>query len=196
MLTGTCFYCKKEFTRIDLWPDSKVSGKFICRTCQTKRRLKKQKSFESDFREFRARSDYVPQEETFQTGQFRISDDEFDEIIQEFEQAHWTEVSEKESQTHQRYIESLFKREFWQRSQNKDKKNYQKIEQEFLEPDIAIHYELLGVLPNSTDAQVKDAYRRLILKWHPDKNPNEPKYAEKMLISVKVAFEKIMKSRK
>ena len=49
---------------------------------------------------------------------------------------------------------------------------------------------------NSTDAQVKDAYRRLILKWHPDKNPNEPKYAEKMLISIKMAFDEIMKSRK
>ena len=196
MLTNTCSNCKGSFDRIDLWPHPENSDGFICRNCQTTRRLKKVKSFESNFRRFRKRQDYVPQEETFQTNQFRISDDEFDEIIQEFEQAHWTNISTDESQTHQRYIESLFKREFWQRSQNKYKKSYQKTQQTFKESDIGIHYSLLGVLENSTDAQIKDAYRRLILKWHPDKNPNEPKYAEKMLISIKIAFDKIMKSRK
>ena len=196
MFANTCSDCKGSFDRIDLWPHPKNYDEFICRNCQTTRRLKKQKSFESDFRRFRGRQDYVSQEETFQTNQFRISDDEFDEIIQEFEQAHWTNISTEESQTHQRYIESLFKREFWQRSQNKYKKSYQKTQQTFEEPDIAIHYSLLGVSGNSTDGQIKDAYRRLILKWHPDKNPNEPKYAEKMLISIKIAFDKIMKSRK
>lgn len=196
MLANTCSDCKKKFDRIDLWPHPKNYDEFICRHCQTTRRLKKQKSFESDFRRFRVRQDYVPQEETFQTSQFRISDDEFDEIIQEFEQAHWTDISTEESYKHQRYIESLFKREFWQRNQNKHKKRYQKKQQAFEGPDIAIHYSLLGVSENSTDGQIKDAYRRLILKWHPDKNPHEPKYAEKMLISIKIAFDEIMKSRK
>ena len=194
MFANTCSDCKGSFDRIDLWPHPKNYDEFICRNCQTTSRLKKQKSFESDFRRFRERQDYVSQEETFQTNQFRIPDDEFDEIIQEFEQAHWTNISTEESQTHQRYIESLFKREFWQRSQNKYKKSYQKTQQTFEEPDIAIHYRLLGVSENSTDGQIKDAYRRLILKWHPDKNPNKPKYAEKMLISIKIAFDKIMKS--
>ena len=196
MLANTCTNCKGSFDRIDLWPHPEKSRKFICRNCQRIRRLKKEKSFESDFRRFRERQDYVSPEETFQTNQSRISDDEFDEIIQEFEQAHWTNISTGESQTHQRYIESLFKREFWQRSQNKYRKNYEKTQQTFDEPDIAIHYSLLGVSENSTDVQIKDAYKRLILKWHPDKNPNESKYAEKMLISIKNAFDKIMKSRK
>ena len=196
MLANTCSNCKGSFDRIDLWPHPENSDGFICRNCQTTRRLKKEKPFESDFRRFRERQDYVPQEEAFQISQSRISDDEFDEIIQEFEQAHWTNISTEESQTHQRYIESLFKREFWQRSQNKYKKSHQKTQQIFEEPDIAIHYSLLGVSENSTDGQIKDAYRRLILKWHPDKNPNEPKYAEKIIISIKNAFDKIMKSRK
>ena len=184
MLSNICSDCKGSFGRIDLWPHPGNTEEFICRDCQATRRLKKQESFESDFRIFRERQDYVPQEETFQASKTRISDHEFDEIIQEFEQAHWINISTEESQIHQRYIESLFKREFWQRSQNKHKKNYQKIEQAFEEPDIAIHYSLLGVSENSTDGQIKEAYRYLILKWHPDKNPNEPKYAEKMLISV------------
>ena len=196
MLVNTCSNCKGSFERIDLWLHPENSDEFICRHCQTARRLKKEKSFESDFRRFRERQDYIPQEETFQTNQFRISNDEFDEIIQEFEQAHWTNISTEESKTHQKYIESLFKREFWQRSQNKYKKSYQKTQQTFDESDIAIHYSLLEVSKDSTDVQIKDAYRRLILKWHPDKNPNEAKYAEKMLILIKNAFDRIMKSRK
>ena len=196
MLTNICSDCNESFERIELWPHPENSDEFICRNCQTIRRLKKQKSFESDFRRFRQRQDYIPQEETFQKSQFRILDDEFDEIIQEFEQAHWTDNSTEESQIHQRYIESLFKREFWQRNQNKYQKKYQKTQQTFEEPDIAIHYSLLGISENSTDGQIKDAYRSLVLKWHPDKNPKESKYAEKMLISIKLAFDKIMKSRK
>jgi hypothetical protein len=64
-----------------LWPHPEKSREFICRNCQRIRRLKKEKSFESDFRRFRERQDYVSPEETFQTNQSRISDDEFDEII-------------------------------------------------------------------------------------------------------------------
>lgn len=191
---GLCLDCKGEFDRIDLWPHPENSEGFICRNCQKVRRLKKQKSFESHFRRFRERQDYAPQEETFQASKNRISDDEFDQIIQEFEQAHWTDISTEESETHQRYIESLFKREFWYRTHSKGKKNYQ--QQVLKEPDLAIHYSLLGVTEDSTEAQIKDAYRHLVLKWHPDKNPNESKYAEKMLISIKIAYEIIMKNRR
>ena len=65
MLAYTCSDCKGSFYRIDLWPHPENSGEFICRNCQTTRRLKKQKSFESDFRRFRERQDYVPQEGLF-----------------------------------------------------------------------------------------------------------------------------------
>lgn len=195
-MRDSCANCKKSFHRIDLWPHPEKSDRFICRNCNTARRLEKQKSFESGFRGFRDRQDYVQQEAVFRTDQSRVSDDEFDEIIQEFEQAHWTEISEAESLTHKKYIESLFKREFWERSHNKHKKSHEKIPQTFEGSDMAIHYNLLGVSRDSTDVQVKGAYRYLILKWHPDKNPHELKYAEKMLISIKLAFDEIMKSRK
>jgi hypothetical protein len=192
-----CIKCKDSYDRIDLWRNPKNPKEYTCRNCRTKIREDKQKSFESDFRHFRKRQDYVPQEDTFQTSQSRISDKEFDELIQEFEQAHWSEISSHESMKHQRYIESLFRREFQQRRFNKYKKSEQKTQQSnFEESDLAIHYNLLEISEKASDKEIKDAYRRLVLKWHPDKNPQESKYAEKMLISIKIAFETIMKNRK
>ncbi len=50
------------------------------------------------------------------------------------------------------------------------------------------YYELLGVSRDADDAQLKKAYRRLAMKYHPDRNPGDAE-AEEKFKEAKEAFE-------
>jgi molecular chaperone DnaJ len=41
------------------------------------------------------------------------------------------------------------------------------------------YYEVLGVAKNTEEGEIKKAYRRIAMKFHPDRNPDDPKADEK-----------------
>src|SRR5512142_2384217 len=50
------------------------------------------------------------------------------------------------------------------------------------------YYEVLGVNRDASEDDLKKAYRKLAMKWHPDRNPDNPK-AEEHFKEAKEAYE-------
>jgi molecular chaperone DnaJ len=57
------------------------------------------------------------------------------------------------------------------------------------------YYEVLGVNRDASEEEIKKAYRKLAMKWHPDRNPENPK-AEERFKEAKEAYEVLSDAKK
>lgn len=58
------------------------------------------------------------------------------------------------------------------------------------------YYEILGVTKTSTDAEIKSAYRKMALKWHPDKNADKKQEAEEKFKEINEAYQVLSDKKK
>lgn len=51
------------------------------------------------------------------------------------------------------------------------------------------YYEILGLQKSASEAEIKSAYRKLALQWHPDKNPDKKSEAEAKFKEINEAYQ-------
>ena len=60
----------------------------------------------------------------------------------------------------------------------------------------ADYYELLGCSRSATEDELKKAYRKLAMKWHPDKNKDNRKQAEEKFKKISEAYDVLSDKQK
>ena len=160
------------------------------------RRKEKQENFYWKY--FRRNSSYIrPEWHGDKPSEDRTSDEELDEIVDEYLLGMHDSDENYEETTTFRHLSYLFITEFAKRreaqsrftkdSQTEDKQA-RRGKREITEEDLkGTHYDLLKVSMDASLKEIKEAWKELILKWHPDVNPENPKLAERMAIALNIA---------
>jgi hypothetical protein len=86
--------------------------------------------------------------------------------------------------------------DFFKQSLGSQNSTYSQYQQRVVyEDELTKAYKLLDVSPGATDDEVKKAYRKAILKYHPDKDHNDKEGRTKMTAEINNAYDLIKKER-
>lgn len=80
---------------------------------------------------------------------------------------------------------------FFRSNQTNGNYNQTNFEQSF--DEVALAYEILNLSPQSSDEEIKKTYRKLAMKYHPDRNPNIE--AKEKMTKINSAYDLIKKVR-
>eukprot|EP01138_Halocafeteria_seosinensis_P002588 gb/GECG01002646.1/.p1 GENE.gb/GECG01002646.1/~~gb/GECG01002646.1/.p1 ORF type:complete len:243 (+),score=48.14 gb/GECG01002646.1/:1-729(+) len=58
------------------------------------------------------------------------------------------------------------------------------------------YYDVLGVSTDASSSSIKKAYKKLAIKWHPDKNPDNKEHAEEMFKKITEAYDTLSDDNK
>jgi len=105
-------------------------------------------------------------EATINIGEAYIVLEEYDKAIQQFQKAREQDQNNREAQdgiNRATKLQKMAARKDW--------------------------YKILGVTKQATPSEIRKAYRKLALEWHPDKHEKDKEVAEKKFIEVSEAYE-------
>ncbi|OEH79457.1 putative DnaJ domain-containing protein [Cyclospora cayetanensis] len=65
-----------------------------------------------------------------------------------------------------------------------------------MEGEAADYYAVLGVSRNASNEEIKKAYRKLAIRWHPDKNKERQEQATERFKAISEAYEVLSNEEK
>ena len=156
---------------------------------------RRQKREKLDFLNYKDLRIYTPETKQCSTEEGRYTDAKLDTLVSEFKKKGWDREDFGEKfKTQTWLLEQIIRTELYQRTydelpfeeQQKAYDDGQKYSEQKTEQT---YYDILEVDRFATLAEIKAAYRKMALRWHPDKNADDTNFRDEMMKKINKVYE-------